>query len=95
MFGELGSLVTGFDLSAVGPALGLVSVGIWMLRLQRVADYVRLGGILVAFLGLALAAGVSTDVLAIDGRALAALVSAAVDILAGGFRASVRAFGGA
>ncbi len=94
MFG-LGSLLAGFDLSTVGPALGVVSVGVWLLRLQRVAAYVRLLGFVVVAVGVVLAGGLASDVLAVDGGALQALAGAVVDILDRAFRAVVGASGGA
>jgi len=93
MFGL--SSLAGFDLATVGPALGVVSVGVWLLRLQRVAAYVRLLGFVVVAVGVVLAAGLVGDVLAVDGRALADLAGAVGRILADVVRALVGASGGA
>jgi hypothetical protein len=94
MFGGFGSLVPGFDVATVGPALGVVSAGVWLLRLQRVAVYFRLAGLLAVLLGFVLAAGMGTDVLQIDVRALADLVHALGAWVGRAVRAFVGASGG-
>lgn len=95
MFGGLESFLPAFDLSGVAPALGLLSVGVWLLRLQRVAAYIRLAGLLSVLVAGVLVVGGVSGVVRLDMHALARLVEAStrlggdalrvlLDVLAGG-----------
>lgn len=66
---------------SVGGALGLLSVGVWLLRLQRVAAAIRLVGLLLVLLAGVLVAGGASGVVRVDLGALRALLDAGVRAL--------------
>lgn len=81
MFGGLDALFPGLDAPSVGGALGLLSIGIWLLRLQRVAAYIRLGGLLLVLVAGVLVAGGASGVVRVDVGALRALVGTGARLL--------------
>lgn len=80
MYG-LDALLGMFDVPSISGALGLMSVGIWMIRLQRITAMVRLGGLLLVLLAGVLVVGGASGVVRVDAAALRTLLDGAVGAL--------------